>query len=168
MVLTYFNDQWLGFEAHKEWLLYGNDRTSAKRKVCPVPRNKFELSKMSERAIKSHAKDNVALNTVIQMGQMDIVVNFWDNVVNKVCTRYLDSTFIGHVRHQDLFEDFISASDSLDLKKLPQVSMDGPNVNWAFFSELRKYRTESDMSKLLSTESCNLFSYWIYSWSFQN
>ena len=48
------------------------------------------------------------LNTVIQMGQMDIV-NFWDNVVNKVCTRNLDSTFIGHVRHQDLFEHFISA-----------------------------------------------------------
>ena len=50
-----------------------------------------------------------SLNTVIQMGQMDIVVNFWDNVVNKVCTRNLDSTFIGHVRHQDLFEHFISA-----------------------------------------------------------
>ena len=50
-----------------------------------------------------------SLNTVIQMGQMDIVVNFWDNVVNKVCTRNLDSPFIGHVRHQDLFEHFISA-----------------------------------------------------------
>ena len=50
-----------------------------------------------------------SLNTVIQMGQMDIVVNFWDNVVNKVCTRNVDSTFIGHVRHQDLFEHFISA-----------------------------------------------------------
>ena len=48
------------------------------------------------------------LNTVIQMGQMDIV-NVWDDVVNKVCTRNLDSTFIGHVRQQDLFEHFISA-----------------------------------------------------------
>ena len=52
-----------------------------------------------------------SLNTVIQMEQMDIAVNFWDNVVNNVCTRYLDSTFIGHVRHQDLFEHFISAID---------------------------------------------------------
>ena len=34
--------------------------------------------------------------------------------------------------------------------------MDGPNVNWAFFSELRNYGTENDMSKLLSTGSCNL------------
>ena len=70
-----------------------------------------------------------SLNTVIQMGQMDILVNFWGNVVNNVCTRHLDSTFIRHVRHQDLFEHFISALDSLDLKKLLQVSVDGLNVN---------------------------------------
>ena len=95
-----------------------------------------------------------SLNTVIQMGQMDIVVNFWENVINKVCTHYLDSTFIGHVRHQDLFEHFISALDSLDLKKLLQVSTDGPNVNGVFFSELCNYQTENDISKLLSTGSC--------------
>ena len=91
------------------------------------------------------------------MGQMDIVVNFLGNIVNKVCTRYHDSTFIAHVRHQDLFEQSISALDLLDLKKLPQLSMNGPNVNWAFFSELRNNRTENDMSKLLSTGSCGLF-----------
>ena len=56
------------------------------------------------------------LNTVIQIRQMDLVVNFWDNVVNKVYTCYLNSTFAGHARHQDLFEHFISALDTLDLK----------------------------------------------------
>ena len=66
MVLTYFDDQWLGMEAYKEWLLHGDDRTSAKREVCPIPRNKIELSNMGERAIKCHAKvkkhcDRVAL-----------------------------------------------------------------------------------------------------------
>ena len=35
--------------------------------------------------------------------------------------------------------------------------MDGLNMNWVFFSELRNYRTENDMSKLLSTGSCGLF-----------
>ena len=34
------------------------------------------------------------------MGQMDLVTNLWDNVVNKVCTHYLSSTFIGHTWHQ--------------------------------------------------------------------
>ena len=236
IVLTYFDGQWLEMEAYKEWLLHGDDCTSAKCEVCPIPRNKIELSKMVERAIKSHAKDknhcdrlalyiqsgcikftlvskesaespgasststfpitsdkflvmedaeirwylkyvvtsysfgscdgmadlcrsmfpdsNIAekfclwkgkcayfinygiapnfpsilvknikdstfyaislcgsLNTVIQIGQMDIVVNFWDIVVNNECTCYLDSTFIGHVRHHNLFEHFISASD---------------------------------------------------------
>ena len=28
--------------------------------------------------------------TLIQMGQMDLVVNNWENVVDKVCTHYLD------------------------------------------------------------------------------
>ena len=43
-------------EAYKEWLLCGDDRTSAKCKVCPIPWNKIEVSNMGERAIKSHAK----------------------------------------------------------------------------------------------------------------
>ena len=92
------------------------------------------------------------------MGQMDLVVNLWDNVFNKVCICYLDSTFIGNAWHQDLFDLFISALDSLDLKKLQHMSVDDPNVNWAFFSELPNYRTENDMSKLLSTGSCGLLA----------
>ena len=56
------------------------------------------------------------LNTVIQIRQMDLVVNFWDNVVNKVYTCYLNSTFAGHARRQNVFEHFISALDTLDLK----------------------------------------------------
>ena len=56
MASTYFDDQWLGIEAYKEWLLHGDDWTSAKCKVCPISRNKIELSNLDERAIKSHAK----------------------------------------------------------------------------------------------------------------
>ena len=48
-----------------------------------------------------------SLNTIIQIGQMDLVVNFSDNVVNKVCTHYVDSTFIGYAQHQDLFKHFM-------------------------------------------------------------
>ena len=43
-------------ETYKEWLLCGDDRTSAKCKLCPIPQNKIELSNMVKRAIKSHAK----------------------------------------------------------------------------------------------------------------
>ena len=34
--------------------------------------------------------------------------------------------------------------------------MDGPSVNWAFFSVLCNYQTENDMSKFLSAGSCGL------------
>ena len=47
---------------------------------------------------------------------------------------------------------------SLDKAKLIQVSMDGPNVNWVFFEELRNFRDENDMNKLLPTGSCGLHS----------
>ena len=43
MAPTYFDDQWLGMKAYKEWLLCGDDRTSAKCKVCPILQNKIEL-----------------------------------------------------------------------------------------------------------------------------
>ena len=89
--------------------------------------------------------------------ERDLLVNFWDNVVSKLCTCYLSSTFIGRARHQDLFKHFISALDSLDLKKLLQVSIDGPNVNWVFFSELCNYCIENDMRKWLDHAVSMLF-----------
>ena len=54
MASTYFDDQRLGIEAYKEWLLRGDDLTSAKCKVCPVPRNKMELPNMGDITMKSH------------------------------------------------------------------------------------------------------------------
>ena len=92
------------------------------------------------------------------MGQMDVVVNYWDVVLNRVCTRYLDSTFVGHSRSNDLLEHFLLGLQSLDKVKLIQVSMDGPNVNWAFFEELHNFQDENDMNKLLPTGSCGLHS----------
>ena len=92
----------------------------------------------------------------MQMGQMDLLVNFWDNIVNKVCNRFLGSTFVGHAWHKDLLDDFTSLLDLLDQSNLLQVSMDGPDVNWAFFSELRNYQAKNYMTKLLGTGSCGI------------
>ena len=54
MASTYFDDQWLGMEAYKEWFLHASwwDRTSAKCKVCPITRNKIELSNMVKGQLK--------------------------------------------------------------------------------------------------------------------
>ena len=99
-----------------------------------------------------------SLNSVIQMGQMDLVVNYWDDVQNRVCTRYLDSTFVGHSRSNDLLEHFLLDLQSLNKVKVIQVSMNGPNVSWAFFEALRSFWDENGMNKLLPNGSCCLHS----------
>ena len=73
------------------------------------------------------------------MMKMDLVVNYLDSVVNCVCTRYLDSTPLGHSRSRDLLHNFLLCLKSLNKTKLIQVPMDGSNANWAFYSELRRY-----------------------------
>ena len=245
MSSTYFDDQWLQILEFKSWLIRGDDNTTAKCRVCPIPRNKIELSNMGKLALKSHASgkkhcerlalysqtsrisftpiskpqpppsvpiqtpDNCckistldsyvmlysvrdaeirwtlknvlssfsfcscdglsglfkamfpdsavaekfslqkdkcvyylsygitphfrsilvdevqkseyytasfdeSLNSVIQMGQIDLVVNYWDDVLNWVCTWYLDSTFVGNSRSNDLLEHFLLGLQSLD------------------------------------------------------
>ena len=61
--------------------------------------------------------------------------------------RYLGSTFIGHARHKNFLDYFISGLDFLNQSNLLQVSVDGSNVNWVFF-KLRNYRAENDMRVL--------------------
>ena len=39
----------------KSWLIWGDNNTTAKCQVCPIPRNKIELSNMGKQTLKSHA-----------------------------------------------------------------------------------------------------------------
>ena len=60
--------------------------------------------------------------------------------------RYFGSNFVGHSRSNELLEHFLLGLQSLDKAKVIQVSMDGPNVNWAFSEELHNFRDENDIS----------------------
>ena len=91
------------------------------------------------------------------MGQMDLV-NYWEDVRNPVCTWYLDSTFASHSQSNDPLEHFLLGLQSLNKAKLIQVFIDGPNVNWAFFEDLRKFQDENDMNKLRPAGCCGLHS----------
>ena len=71
-----------------------------------------------------------SLNEMIQLGQMDLVVNYWCDSINRVNTRYLDSTFMGHARSSDLLKHFLKASKPLNQSKLIWSSL-----KWAFLSE---------------------------------
>lgn len=86
--------------------------------------------------------------------QMDIHVRLWEG--DQVITRYLTSTFMGHATSADLLEHFHEACDSLNLRKLLQVSMDGPNVNWRFHRLLQEEQDAETGAGLLDIGSRGL------------
>lgn len=99
-----------------------------------------------------------SLNKVVQKNQMDIHVRFWQNNVNAVKTRYLTSVFLGHSDAVSLLIALKSSVPSSDIKKILQLSMDGPNVNHKLHSLLQndlKENTGSSKS-LLDIGSCGL------------
>ena len=77
-----------------------------------------------------------ALNSIVQRGQMDLVIRFCSHSTMKVSARYLTSVFLGHATTQDLLVKFKSGLGSDLLPKIIQVSMDGPAVNWKFLDEV--------------------------------
>lgn len=96
-----------------------------------------------------------SLNKIVKRQQMDINVRFWDDEKNEVVTRYLTSCFLGRSRASDLLAAFKEGISGLKTNKLLQISMDGPNVNWAFLREIKKQLTERE---LLELGSCGLHS----------
>ena len=70
-----------------------------------------------------------SLNKKLQEEQMDLMLRFWDNELNKVVSRYFCSQFMGHTRAVALLENFKAGLVKLDPKYLLQVSMDGPTTN---------------------------------------
>lgn len=74
----------------------------------------------------------------------------------QVTTRYYDSAFMGHATAENLDEHFSKITEGLDMKKLLQVSMDGPNVNWKFYKQLQDRLSSVENSSLLNIGSCGL------------
>lgn len=122
-----------------------------------------------------------SLNKISQRGQMDIFVRFWWQDTDQVSTRYFKSNFLEHATFADLLRAFTTAlteldlyflffrrkrheskkekSNELDLAKLLQISMDGPNVNFKFHRELSaSLVTDPDDKLLLEIGSCGLHS----------
>ena len=66
----------------------------------------------------------------------------------------MELIILGHATHKDLLEGFNSSLSDLDLSKMIQLSMDGPNINWKFARTLSKDRTENGLSDLIDIGSC--------------
>lgn len=101
-----------------------------------------------------------SLNKVAQKGQMDVFVRFWLSSKENcnVVTQYFNSTFLNHATGEKLLDAFLKWLENLNLRKLLQVSMDGPNVNIKFLRLLKQYLNEDTKSHLtiLDIGSCGL------------
>ncbi|GFR96068.1 peptidase M20 domain-containing protein 2 [Elysia marginata] len=76
---------------------------------------------------------------------------------DKVETHYYTSVFLGHAKADDVFQQLFSAID-LNIGKLVQLGMDGPNVNWKVYKLLTQ-TLEKDSScngQLINVGSCGL------------
>lgn len=95
-----------------------------------------------------------SMNKIAQRGQMDLHIRFCDN--NVIQTRYLTSIFLGRATAEDLLKAFLEGLEGLDLHKILQISMDGPNVNLKFLSEFISTTRSSTTPYLLDCGSCSL------------
>ena len=89
-----------------------------------------------------------------QQEQMDVIIHFWDNEKNKVCSRYFDSNFLGHTSAQDL-KSLQSLLTTLNPKGLIWLSMDGPSTSWKLLDRLSEDQVNSD-PELINVSSCGL------------
>ena len=96
-----------------------------------------------------------SLNPDLHEKQMDFFVRFIKD--GKVEMRYLGSAFLGYTTAADLKRNFDEATKDLDKRKMIQVSMDGPNVNWKLLSSIvDEWQSNDDYPELLDIGSCSL------------
>ena len=97
-----------------------------------------------------------SLNKYTQTKQMDIHVRFYDDAKNEVVTRYLTSAFLGHATAALMVDAFMDKCHKLNFAKMIQLSMDGPNVNWAFYKKMMAEIHGTDEKRLVDIGSCGL------------
>ena len=72
---------------------------------------------------------------------MDFVVRYFNK--DRVTCRYLTSKFLGHT-HADNLKKFKEGIKDLEKKKMLQILMDGPNVNWKLYDSIVEEWNEND------------------------
>ena len=99
-----------------------------------------------------------SFNHITKKSQMDFNVRFWVASKNKIVGRYLFSSFLGHATAENLLNEFKVGTSMLDMSKLIQVSMDGPNVNHKNLEKLITERSDlyPQFNDLIDIGSCSL------------
>ena len=86
---------------------------------------------------------------------MDFIVRYFNK--DRVTCRYLTSEFLDHTHVDDLKKKFEEGIKDLEKKKMLQVSMDGPNVNWKLYDSIvEEWNENDDYPDLIDIGSCSL------------
>ena len=86
-----------------------------------------------------------SLNRVTQSSEMDLMVRYLEHSDFQVKTRYVTSEFLGHARHNDLYQNFLSSAEGMDERKLRQMLRDGPSLNLKFVRLLQLDQKKKDI-----------------------
>ena len=76
-----------------------------------------------------------SLNTALHQEQMHFSVSYFKD--DHVVTRYLSSACLGHTTSENLKLKFEEVTQDLNTKRMVQVLMHGPNVNWKMLNKIR-------------------------------
>ena len=106
-----------------------------------------------------------ALNKCLQKQQMDVVIRYWCEKNNRVKVRYWDSQFQHGAAADTLLNGLNNSLSKHDTSKMIQLSMDGPNVNWAILRKMQEQRAELEIPDVEDIGSCGLH---VVSGAFQN
>ena len=80
--------------------------------LAPFFKNQLEIV-LRKSELYVHSFDE-SLNLVTQMSEIDLYIRYWDKTENVVKVRYYGSSFLGHGRHNDIFNHFTSLTKSLN------------------------------------------------------
>ena len=89
-----------------------------------------------------------SLNNSVQERQMALLIRYWDNNTDIVCTCYMESKFIGSSTAEHILETFQNKISKVDESKFMQVSFDGPNANLAFLKKYISLREKKELDPL--------------------
>ena len=87
---------------------------------------------------------------------MDITLRYFNAESGLVETRYFDSQYISNSNSINLHDSLLESLASLDVGKVLQISMDGPNVNWDVLKKHIQFREGKEFPKLINIGSCGL------------
>jgi len=97
-----------------------------------------------------------SLNKISQKCQMDVMLTFWSKSKEETCTMYVGSAFLGHTTAAELLKGLKSVVNLDEMKRMINLAMDGPNVNWKMYRDLLAELKVLFLVELISIGSCGL------------